>query len=221
MPASILMDPRARSLLPFSTLIVEGSDKSGKTTLIKKIFFRLMEKRFPFSYVHYGLLPKAWDYSSDYVMSIANGRILDRFIDSEIVYGTVLRGQPQLTVESETRIRKHMGRCLTVYCRCTPGTLIQRAAGSDDQHLTDRFSKIAALYDEIYGFSGQASILPGDMVESDVHLGAPSLGRNPCPVPRRLLTVQTDVHVPDVVIESICAAFQPQWDGLPTTVTKP
>lgn len=72
-------------------IIIEGADAVGKTTLAKRICQEL-----DLRYAHYGLLPKTWDYLTDYVPSIADRVVLDRFMLSELVYSRVLNREHKL-----------------------------------------------------------------------------------------------------------------------------
>lgn len=78
-------------------LIVEGSDCVGKSTLVNALCTELEYRNFPAIPQHFGLLPKNWNYVIDYLPYINEHTVMDRFILSEVVYGTVLRNGPHIT----------------------------------------------------------------------------------------------------------------------------
>jgi GTPase SAR1 family protein len=73
-------------------LIVEGSDLVGKTTFIKALLKELENRGYAAIPQHFGLLPKCWNYFLDYLPFINHRVVMDRFIMSEVVYGSTLRG---------------------------------------------------------------------------------------------------------------------------------
>ena len=74
-------------------LIIEGPDLVGKTTLAGK-FLEALPRHM---YRHFGLLPPHFDYFHDYDIHSGHYFVQDRFHMSELVYGTVCRGQTPIT----------------------------------------------------------------------------------------------------------------------------
>jgi thymidylate kinase len=70
-------------------IIIEGADKTGKTTLSNAI-----RERFHSEYVHFGKPKKhpATEYA-EYALSNDGNLVLDRFYLGELVYGPLLRGK--------------------------------------------------------------------------------------------------------------------------------
>ena len=70
-------------------IIIEGADKTGKTTLSNAIV-----ERFGCKYVHFGKPKKhpATEYA-EYALSTNENLVLDRFYLGELVYGPLLRGK--------------------------------------------------------------------------------------------------------------------------------
>lgn len=69
-------------------IIIEGADKTGKTTLANAIV-----KKFGFKYVHFGKPKKraATEYA-EYLLSTNEDQVCDRFHLGELVYGPIFRG---------------------------------------------------------------------------------------------------------------------------------
>jgi len=74
-------------------IIIEGADKTGKTTLANAIV-----KKFGSKYVHFGKPTKypATEYA-EYALSTNGNVVLDRFYLGELVYGPLLRGKCGIT----------------------------------------------------------------------------------------------------------------------------
>ena len=70
-------------------IIIEGADKTGKTTLANAIV-----EKFRCKYVHFGKPKKhpATEYA-EYALAINENVVLDRFYLGELVYGPLLRGK--------------------------------------------------------------------------------------------------------------------------------
>jgi thymidylate kinase len=104
-------------------IIVEGTDKSGKSTFIANLL-----QAFPENYkeklrmAHFGILPDDWDYSDDYIGFIGPNVILDRFIDSERAYGPLYRGgvNPKLTTKNMLKVYGECAKIGTLLVYCNP-----------------------------------------------------------------------------------------------------
>jgi thymidylate kinase len=74
-------------------VIIEGADKTGKTTLAKAIAGEL-----GYEYVHFSTPkgPPADEYI-DFLLALKRPTVCDRFHLGELVYGPLLRGKPGLT----------------------------------------------------------------------------------------------------------------------------
>ena len=102
-------------------IIIEGTDKAGKTTLItnlRRFFPRKIQMGL--QVIHFGLLPKNWDYCHDYLQYIRPNVILDRFIDSERAYGPVYRQfiNPRLSSDNLSKVYRKCAEvgALVLYC---------------------------------------------------------------------------------------------------------
>lgn len=115
-------------------VIIEGPDKSGKSTLAKEV-----AKTFGMDYVHFGK-PSA-DPAMDYVTflkKLSRPTVCDRFYLGEMVYGPMLRGNAGfklldlLTIERLCRLRQ----AVLIYA-VTPETLVkERFLCSDYEAVT-------------------------------------------------------------------------------------
>lgn len=74
-------------------IIIEGPDKSGKSTLAREI-----EKRFGYSYAHFGAPgpDPAGEYAR-FLLNLKGPTVCDRFYLGEQVYGPLLRGKSVIT----------------------------------------------------------------------------------------------------------------------------
>ncbi len=124
-------------------IILEGTDKAGKTTFISNLLrFFPSEIQNEIKVFHFGLLPNNWDYCDDYINYIRPNVILDRFVDSERAYGQVFRGQinPKLTT---SRLNKVYRKCyeigaLTVYCNPNVDEVMNRVNKEGDEMIKKR-----------------------------------------------------------------------------------
>lgn len=104
-------------------IIIEGTDKAGKTTLltnIKRFFPRKIQQEL--QTIHFGILPNNWNYGSDYCQYIRPNVILDRFIDSERAYGPVYRGSvnPRLSQKNMSDVYRKCAEIGTIVIYCNP-----------------------------------------------------------------------------------------------------
>lgn len=72
-------------------LIVEGTDKVGKTTLCAKLLEALRERKCPVTGESSKPPPPGWDYYWGYIPSITANVVMDRFVMSELCYGEAAR----------------------------------------------------------------------------------------------------------------------------------
>ena len=83
-------------------IIIEGPDKSGKTTLAKEI-----ASYFKYDYAHFG--PPGKDPSREYAEFLINLKrptVCDRFYYGELVYGPLLRGKSVITPLEKATIER-------------------------------------------------------------------------------------------------------------------
>src|ERR1700675_809922 len=73
--------------------VIEGADKTGKTTLAKAI-----AKQLGYKYIHFSAPkgPPADEYI-DFLLALKRPTVCDRFHLGELVYGPLLRGKAGLT----------------------------------------------------------------------------------------------------------------------------
>lgn len=89
-------------------LIVEGSDLVGKTTFVKLLLEQAEKEGYPMVPQHFGLIPKGWAYYEDYLPYVHARTVMDRFVLSEIVYGSVIRGGSGIDVETYRLLDAHL-----------------------------------------------------------------------------------------------------------------
>jgi thymidylate kinase len=81
-------------------LIIEGTDKLGKTTLCKTLQKKIMDtcgEDVP--YTHYGVRPRNFDFYNDYSKRIQPWTIADRFHYSEYAYEKAQGKEPRYSQE--------------------------------------------------------------------------------------------------------------------------
>ncbi len=124
-------------------IIIEGTDKAGKTTLLSNLIRYFPEEtKKNLTIEHFGLLPQDWDYCDDYLQFIRSNIILDRFVDSERAYGPVYRGtaNPRLTRSNLLKVYK---KCTTVgtlvlYCNPNVEAVVARIDAEGDLMIKKR-----------------------------------------------------------------------------------
>ena len=162
-------------------IIVEGPDLCGKTTLLKRIMGELVENRQEFHFKHYGLLPESWDYRLNYLETVNLARsgllLLDRFTDSELVYGPVYRGgvNSKFTAANQEGVYGALAAVGTtvVYCRSSDEVILERFKRFGDNVWKDpsKMLEIAHCYDGLYQY-GQSPKHPKpgiDLVVADTN----------------------------------------------------
>jgi len=93
--------------------IVEGLDYAGKTTVLeslqKKIRAGRWERWFGNKCIsevqRWGKLPADFNYCTAYIVACHSAQLCDRFVLSELAYGTVFRGGPNAKFDSHARRR--------------------------------------------------------------------------------------------------------------------
>jgi hypothetical protein len=134
-------------------IVIEGADGVGKTTLARELCHRLH-----LGYEHYGMLPEGWRYFEDYMPSIRRDVVLDRFIMSELVYGTRLR-RGCLIGEDEFRgleALMALQGCLTVVIVAHHSRLPKR----DDKFTGEQVWSVNELYSSMYFGTSRLKIKP-------------------------------------------------------------
>ena len=103
-------------------LVIEGSDLVGKTSLIKALCDEAIKRDFPMIPQHFGLLPDSWQFMQDYLPYINASTVMDRFILSELVYGSVLRENSRICLTDWNTLQGVMKAfgCLTVIVAAEP-----------------------------------------------------------------------------------------------------
>lgn len=116
-------------------IIIEGCDKSGKTTLAKTLAARV-----GYDYYHAGISSEK-DLFHKYtkiIQSIQRPTIVDRFYPSELVYGPLIRGFSRLKFsqfqELNKLIKLRMG--LYIHCFADIPTITARFKEQDEKLLS-------------------------------------------------------------------------------------
>lgn len=183
-------------------IIFEGTELAGKSTLSARVAEALMRRRARFTYAHFGLLPPDWDYEGDYLRILGDGGIvLDRFVDSELVYSPVVRGEaPKLSSDSEVLVRQKMRKldALTVYCRCQEDELRARYDDRGEDHRFETVLEVQRGFDALYDV--------GPFSESFVRksVSRPGVGID-------LLVVDTTFPIAAGFVDKLAADFVPAW----------
>lgn len=110
-------------------IILEGSDKCGKTTLA-----RFLAVKFQADYVKFSAPVKpAYDEYRDFLFTIdpRKNYVLDRFLYGELVYGPIYRGKSGVTPEQMRFLETIMARVRTAVIYCE----------TDLQQIRDNFVK--------------------------------------------------------------------------------
>jgi thymidylate kinase len=138
-------------------IIVEGTDKSGKSTFISDLIkhFPSQDKK-SIRVHHFGLLPEDWNYGDDYIHYIRPDIILDRFVDSERVYGPVYRGKVNPKLD-EKNLMKIYEKCismgaLVVYCNPEEHVVMNRINKHGDELISkqEQLKMLRKGFDDIY-----------------------------------------------------------------------
>lgn len=199
----------------YGVIVVEGTELVGKSTLIAQIVRGLFNRRCRFTYNHFGLLPEDWDYSHDYLQTLNVGTILDRFIDSELVYSPVLRNKPpKISARSEAMIRERMVslKTLTIYCRCSEDVLAERKKTRGEALSLETISAVNRGFEELYGLVGVSP--------HDSHWGVRSVDRGERGIIKELLCLDTTRPISQGDVDQIADRFAVSWATKPTTVIR-
>jgi len=138
-------------------IIIEGTDKAGKTTLLtnlRRFFPRKVQQELQI--IHFGLLPDNWDYGNDYLQYIRPNVILDRFIDSERAYGPVYRKSvnPRLSEDNMAKVYRKCAEvgALVLYCNPDIDEVMSRIDLEGDQMIKKReqLESLRAQFDKIF-----------------------------------------------------------------------
>lgn len=83
-------------------IIIEGADKTGKTTLAQEI-----SKRLGYKYVHFGVPgPSPADEYAKFLIDLKEPTVCDRFFYGEMIYGPLLRGRSLIKPLQRTVIER-------------------------------------------------------------------------------------------------------------------
>ncbi len=83
-------------------IIIEGADKTGKTTLAKEI-----TERYGYRYHHFGPPgPNPAEEYAEFLINLKEPVVCDRFFYGEMVYGPLLRGKSLMTTRQINMIEQ-------------------------------------------------------------------------------------------------------------------
>lgn len=113
-------------------VIIEGADKTGKSTLAHAI-----EKRFGYSYRHFGAPgPDPGREYAEFLASLKEPTVCDRFYIGEQVYGPLLRGKAIITNLQKAVIERYCRfRGAVLIWACTPLEIVQERLVRDGDDL--------------------------------------------------------------------------------------
>jgi len=138
-------------------IIVEGTDKAGKTTFLSNLINRFPEPyRQKLQVVHFGILPEDWDYCNDYKRYVKSNVILDRFVDSERAYGPVYRDgiNKKLTEEHLISVYRKCAEMGTIVAYCNPDIdeVVRRLEKDGDEMIKKReqLEMLRSQFDSIF-----------------------------------------------------------------------
>lgn len=133
-------------------LIIEGSDKLGKTTLAHAIVKEANSRRkYPALYGHFTKLPDTWDAESDYRRYVSPWTVMDRFHMSDPVYRAMDRGRTSMTQKAYKEIDQMVKKLggFTVLMTCPEDELRRRwkeTESRDEMYDVDKAVTVNALY---------------------------------------------------------------------------
>lgn len=143
-------------------IVIEGPDKTGKTTLAKAI-----AKKLGYEYVHFSA-PKGSpaDEYIDFLLKLKKPTVCDRFHLGELVYGPMFRGKAGITPLELVTIERLMRLKQTILIHAVTNMTLanQRLLVSKDHEVVDTKQNLAAA-------EGFAEVFPhtnaGPVIEYD------------------------------------------------------
>lgn len=145
-------------------IILEGPDNAGKTTLGLKL-----ETALGVTLIHSQRPPADSDDNDLLSHAVAQLEprkvIMDRnYLISELVYGTILRGQPGLGRERHLKLMNDMldlKHILIIYCRPSADVILDNGNRQQMEGVINQHAKIISNYDRLMG---QLGILKGNLM---------------------------------------------------------
>lgn len=138
-------------------LIVEGSDRVGKTTLCQKLV-KYLGNSGPWMYRHFGPLPPGWTHPWDYFPAMSRHVVQDRFHLSEWAYRTA-EGDTKLTFSSEmyrlVDARLRLLGSVTVVITADAKIIRQRSGNSTAITANILFMNVPKYYDVDFCYHGE------------------------------------------------------------------
>lgn len=122
-------------------IIIEGCDKSGKTTLAREI-----SKRFNYEYQHFGAPgPEPGREYAEFLLNLKRPTVCDRFYIGEQVYGPLLRGKSLITNLQKAVIERlcRLRGAIVIYAQTPLEVCQERLAKSKDEDVTLKENEIA------------------------------------------------------------------------------
>lgn len=132
-------------------IILEGENKTGKSTLAKKIL-----DRYDFDYVKCSQ-PKGDPYLEymnilKRIEKTGRNTVIDRFLYGEFVYGPIYRGKSSLSMEQKRNIElKAISlNAIMIYCHDKPAEIAKRFRSEKEEFADEKLiKKTLRLFDEI------------------------------------------------------------------------
>lgn len=143
-------------------IIIEGADKTGKTTLAKAI-----SKEFGYEYKHFGA-PKGSpaDEYMDFLLKLDKPTVCDRFHLGELVYGPMLRGKTGITSLELVTLERVMRLKQTILIHVTANMILtnQRLVNSAEHEMVNGTQNVLAAnaFDRLIPLSNVGPILRYD-----------------------------------------------------------
>lgn len=141
---------------PYSRIVVEGMDGSGKTTLVNNLVEFLGDRAYPvpgYNRVPAGLKPPMQRWWMEQLAHNPVGQVVvhDRFFYPELVYGPILRGKVIMDESTQAYVQNFLReRAFLIYCR--PKIEVIKVGVTKEEQMTgvrEKFHDLLQRYDEV------------------------------------------------------------------------
>jgi hypothetical protein len=168
---------------PMPIVLLEGCDKSGKSTIAERIKACWETRYGRAEIIHKGPIPPNKDPMQEYWSELPRPEIhelyiLDRWHVGELVYGPIYRGKSKITFGDALRIQAAMERrgLVAIHMTADPAVIRQRFIedGEDFAKLEDIPRILDGFNQAVTAIRKSSGVFPGFWVfRSDQHIGPP------------------------------------------------